>query len=320
MKRKALTLIELVVVIAIIGILIALILPAVQYSREAARRIDCSNRLRQIMIAVHNYEASERALPPSSSKTGGFLVLISPYMEQGNLTDAGEDVFNDTFVYKCKFARTAAFFQCPSDSSRGSIQQPDRLGATNYVANEGNGFLWDGYNGAFQPLQALPPKPGIPIPGSLGGVLLVSEIQDGTSNTAAVSEILVGDGSDFLRRTVWSTRSSYLGPGERDIFCRLCKDHGFLVLSNGYISGDRWERGRPWFGGGLHIGAYNHLLTPNQPSCMNGGSPSKGASTVASDHPGGVNISFLDGHVAFEANSVSVAVWRAAGSRISSIP
>ena len=220
MKRKAFTLIELVIVIAIIGILVALILPAVQYSRETARRMDCASRLRQIMIAVHNYESAERALPPSSSRTGGFLVTILPYLEHHNLLDASVDSIDDKVFYNRKFARTAPFFQCPSDASRGTLEPPEMVGAKNFVVNEGTGFVWSGYDGAFQPLEPEPQVPGQLVPGSLGGVLSLSEVQDGTSNTAAVSELLVGNGSESLRRVLWSSRSYYAGPGDRDIFCQ----------------------------------------------------------------------------------------------------
>ena len=140
--RRGLTLLEVVVVIAIIGILLAMILPAIQYSREASRRMECSNRLRQIMIAVHNYELTYRILPPSGSSTGGLFSILSPHLEQQGAMEAlSADTHRDVFIER-SFSRRAPFFNCPSDPSSKTIDPHFQVGATSYVGNLGSGYLW----------------------------------------------------------------------------------------------------------------------------------------------------------------------------------
>src|SRR2546427_5297251 len=87
--RSGFTLVELLVVIAIIGVLVALLLPAVQAAREAARRMSCSNNLKQLSLALHNYESTFSSLPPAGIDTNqmSWVVMLLPYMEQQPLFD-----------------------------------------------------------------------------------------------------------------------------------------------------------------------------------------------------------------------------------------
>lgn len=153
-RSKAFTLVELLVVIAIIGILIALLLPAVQAAREAARRMQCTNNLKQIGLAVHNFHDSQGGLPPTS--TGGTLrpslwVLILPYMEQGtiyenvmNWTNRGEiqitnDTFWNTLTADQREGMYVGTFFCPTRGARKSLlgdgpgQTPDNFGSGGYT-------------------------------------------------------------------------------------------------------------------------------------------------------------------------------------------
>ena len=313
MKRKAFTLLELVIVIAIIGIMIALILPAVQYSREAARRMDCSNRLRQIIIAVQNYESANKTLPPSGSSSGGLFAVLAPYLEQQGQTGIlnSESFFDSR--YKISFVRQITFYNCPSDPAARIRDPGDQLGATSYAGNYGTGYRWAGYDGAFQPLEPIPPQPNDP-PGSSGGPLLLGQVIDGLSSTAAVSEVLVGNGSLDIRRGVWRTRSYYGAAGDRETFCQACSQQAYQVLPGGMPSFAGWEKGRPWYEGNIQT-MYNHLLTPNGPSCMNKTAPEEGANTVGSAHTRGVNVAFLDGHLEFVGDGINLLAWRRIGSR-----
>src|SRR5262249_39363554 len=140
-RRSGFTLIELLVVIAIIGILIALLLPAVQTAREAARRMQCTNNLKQIGLALHNYHDTVRAFP--MGRDGGSSSVqgrIRPYTEQTSLFDAinfsvGWNTPPNTSVQ----AANVSAFLCPSDSL---TDLPAGWAGNNYRASQGSGVLW----------------------------------------------------------------------------------------------------------------------------------------------------------------------------------
>jgi len=310
MKRTGLTLIEVIIVMAIIGVLMALLLPAVQYGREAARRVDCSNRLKQILIAVHIYEASNHCLPPQVSYHSSLFTAILPYMEGNNAYPvlAGADSYYSADE-KRSYLRHHPLFRCPSDPSGSMLRRG--LSGANYCANEGNGITWSGYNGAFQPLRVNHRFGRLGL--FPGGPLSFGEFVDGTSQTAGVSELLVGDGSKEIRRVVWETRTRFDQPGERESFCQACMDHAFLVFPNGDIWSDEWTLGRDWFNGSANT--YNHLLLPNRLNCSNKGVFAQGAKIAASDHTNGVSVAYMDGHLQFVSDNIDLHVWRAAGSR-----
>jgi len=232
-KRRGFTLIELLVVIAIIAVLIALLLPAVQSAREAARRSQCVNNLKQMGLAVHNYISSVETLPPSGSSnwSGGsslyhetvtnpfaMKVRILPYMEQQTVYNTinfsldpewGFDADWEPANYTAKATRIASFL-CPSDMRKGNRNNRDaRKGdgtldgsvssVTNYMNNIGGNRMYNG---------GVPDGPayfcGSTPNNSIGGAsneaatrttITLASIIDGTSNTALFSEYIKGDGS-----------------------------------------------------------------------------------------------------------------------------
>lgn len=127
--RKAFTLVELLVTIAIIGVLIGLLIPAVQSARETARRMQCANHLRQIGMASHNFESTYQRLPsglsgksPPAKRTWLFDLL--PYMENSNLYEQGlgeYEIEASPFLHQSFYALVASY-QCPSDPASGSVQ------------------------------------------------------------------------------------------------------------------------------------------------------------------------------------------------------
>jgi prepilin-type N-terminal cleavage/methylation domain-containing protein/prepilin-type processing-associated H-X9-DG protein len=231
MNRRGFTLVELLVVIAIIGVLVGLLLPAVQKVREAANRMSCQNNLKQIGLACHNYESAMGYLPPGSSDnpSGGtalsILGIVLPYVEQANLYnlfDLSSDVNNSASNY---FARTqeVKFYLCPSDPEQGRKPQVGRapagqdpnapMGRYNYVGSIGaTAQMYPSVNEPAVPTQFL----GIfnfttsPVPSTANNKWVVTsrvkitDVVDGTSNTCMWSETkraTAGGGCDPTRLT-----------------------------------------------------------------------------------------------------------------------
>jgi len=292
--QRGFTLIELLVVIAIIAILIALLLPAVQQAREAARRTQCRNNLKQIGIALHNYHDTSRCFPFGMGGTGqkySALTQILPQLEQANLS-ANLDFsrpFDDP-VNTNATQMELPVFRCPSDFSN---PQPVAGGAVNYCPNKGTGILWrdSDANGVMY----------------FGSVVRFRDITDGTSTTAAFSERCVTDGSNGIltpRTDVFLSRDNPTTPAEA---VQMCDAVDIANLANQFPN----FMGAPWVDG---KNAYQHVSPPNSRSC--GFQPARKAVMGAtSRHTGGVMLLQCDGSVRFTSDSVDVGVWRAVGTR-----
>ncbi|MCA9066805.1 MAG: DUF1559 domain-containing protein [Planctomycetaceae bacterium] len=204
-RRRAFTLIELLVVIAIIAILIALLLPAVQQAREAARKTQCKNNLKQLGLAFHNYHSTHGRFPPTqimvfySQPPWGnpqprhhtWVSMLLPFMEQDNLykaIDFKQPMFDPNTSAFQKLpsgqdivAQTIPGMQCPSDPGfGGNVQLSWGISHTNYAGNMGWDWHWRGPHWASGPMQN----------GSAG--TKIDEIKDGTSNTVLLGEVATG--------------------------------------------------------------------------------------------------------------------------------
>jgi prepilin-type N-terminal cleavage/methylation domain-containing protein/prepilin-type processing-associated H-X9-DG protein len=295
--KSAFTLVELLVVIAIIGILIALLLPAVQAAREAARRMQCSNNLKQIGLAMHNFESQNGSFPPGVNlkyEWPYFLHHLWPFMEQQSYYDALKGPTFD-IVVPWKSPGTwpsiinglaQPMLLCPSDGMGGNFGGDGVtywLPKTNYLG------IFSGlnlYEGRFCPdtsqLAVFRYDKGIPI----------SDIKDGTSNTMAVVEYLKGiDSPPDVRGDFWTTRA-----GTQLLFVTLGPNSASPDVEIEYFC--------PF------SGTHNQPLA-NLP-CTQGTDDASYASP-RSRHPGGVHAVFCDGSVRFIQDGIATTPWRSLG-------
>jgi prepilin-type processing-associated H-X9-DG protein/prepilin-type N-terminal cleavage/methylation domain-containing protein len=302
--RKAFTLIEILVVIFIVGLLIALVLPAVQYARENARRIVCVNNLKQYGIGLNQYVLDYNRFPPgvSGNTQFSFHVLLMPFMEQKNAYD--QINFNNISIIE-SFANSTvgrskiSTLQCPSDPIAalfisGDLISPNK---TNYVGNIGDERIIVHPNGIFGD------KPIGP-----------QSATDGLSGTVAVSEMLVSSKNvEHRLRTVYSPSVKlWGGTNDFELFTSRCRNLIFFTPNFGMNKGEIWMFGQ------RYQTLYNHVMPPNQPSCnfvYSTISSIASSVTTTSLHPGGVNALFADGHVQFVKQTIQANIWRAIGTR-----
>jgi prepilin-type N-terminal cleavage/methylation domain-containing protein/prepilin-type processing-associated H-X9-DG protein len=309
-RRHAFTLIELLVVIAIIAVLIALLLPAVQAAREAARRMQCVNNLKQIGLALHNYNDTNNTFPMSrtTSTAASFSAhaRFLPYIEQGlvfnslNFNLGWNDLSNAT-----GYGTTLASFLCPSDPRKAAI--PTGWAGTNYRANEGTSVvMWYGDSDTSGVNTTMPPPNGVFFSNL---AVTLAAITDGTSNTAAFSEHILGDFSDAVSTETGDTYRPGTHPLTSDDAVQMCRATDITNLG---MQGNS-NSGAPWAYGYHSTTSYWHSSPPNTRSCMF--PPSRISTTANSIHAGGVNVLACDGSVKFIKSTINVPAWRAFGTR-----
>jgi prepilin-type N-terminal cleavage/methylation domain-containing protein len=303
--RAGFTLVELLVVIAIIGTLVGLLLPAVQAAREAARRSQCGNNVRQLGIGLQNQVSSRRSLPFGRNALGlSTFSAILPTIEQATLLPKIDPTkpWNDP-VHAEACAATIPTLRCPSDAA---TSLPGSLGGNNYRFNQGTGILWGN-----PPTDPADPNHGLPAPDGvffLDSRVRIQDITDGTTQTAAISEHVIGDFNNAISSrgdTFWPQTT----PATPDAAFQQC-----AAIDATNLTFQRFSNiGGPWLYGYHSTSIYFHVAPPNQRSCMF--PPGRIMTTAKSNHPGGVMLGTCDAAVRFVADDVDVAVWRALGSR-----
>jgi len=347
-RRRGFTLIELLVVIAIIAVLIALLLPAVQAAREAARRSQCVNNLKQLGLAVHNYEASNQCMVlqsvfPSGNypsgltknfQTGGasfsWTVALLPHMEQSTLFNAlnFSNYVWDTSVAAANFRAntTVGYTQvgvllCPSDGT--SMRPIEPYGTKSYHCNLGGPGIIAAWSGTIVAPRSWSNNTVAPFG--------FAAVTDGLSNTALFSERLIGLPSSMAKSIFVSSVNAKRGifpgpdggtystgdPAKAMAFVQGCKAlPGTTKAGNTQHIGHIWTYGYPQF----QSNYYNHFGAPNALSCINAdeGGTQNGRwsiATATSNHSGGVNLALADGSVKFIKDSINLPTWWALGTR-----
>lgn len=323
-SERAFTLIELLVVIAIIGVLIALLLPAVQQAREAARRIQCTNNLKQVGLAMHNYISTfSEALPNNGYAGSAFPNDISPqarllaFLEQSALYAAinydiqlGHPGRDDLPVQLWTVAATrVASFTCPSDSATIVKPYPLPSGATmpfagcNYSMNYGSGM-----DSVFHP--GFGPSDGLCW---VGGTIRLAMITDGTSNTLAFTETLIGNNTPITATTDYQTYSANVSTGDQAT-ATLADQGGFPAIAS-KVRGWNANRNTNWLRGSVPDGPMlNGRFIPNF-KCPDLIFRAAKITAARSRHPGGVNALMADGSVKFVMDTVDRNVWHASWTR-----
>ena len=328
------TLVELLVVIAIIGVLVGLLLPAVQAAREAARRMQCSNNLKQIGLALHNYAGAHKVFPfgkgPSYPGAPVYArwsqhALILPFLEQTALYNSLDFRFppetpgmggvvafmpaysNASGVNSVSSRTPVPGFFCPSDASPSDVWQAQN----NYVGNQG-GWLCDRSDQAASPSDVSPTETQTGVFYFLSKVR-PADVVDGLSNTLFFSEKIRGQGTPNPRTDL------FIIPAQTSLLATYTTCSNINTSTATPLS-SKW--GYSWVMGENCCTQYNHVATPNKNSC--GGTGFTGSMTnmamqvsAASRHTGGVQGMLGDGSVRFVTDSIDLNVWRAMGSRAS---
>jgi prepilin-type N-terminal cleavage/methylation domain-containing protein/prepilin-type processing-associated H-X9-DG protein len=309
--QKGFTLVELLVVIAIIGVLIALLLPAVQAAREAARRMQCSNNLKQVGVAMLNYENACQRLPvgyrfcvPGAGATvigHPAWVRLLAFVEQNDKSPAWSPTTSSGTNAQL-YATQMAFWQCPSDDASGRVAQgsgsEDTYSRSNYAFCMGSGMMVAKDAGHRVIDCPYPSAMDVSTDGAfqIGVERKLKDIEDGTSTTALASEVISGkvdvrSGSNWDMRGAWA----YHSPG--------ASSYMHIYPPNDKTPDQMWT--------------VRCVDQPEDglPCAQLGWDDSDHVFALArSMHPSGVNVVWCDGHVSFVEEEISSAIWRALGS------
>lgn len=297
---RGFTMVELLVSMAIIGLLVAMVLPAVQRSRATAQNMACKNLLKQIVLAAHAYEESYSVLPVSDYPCRRLL----PFLGQSALFHRIEN--DTTHIEQLNLGVTE--YLCPSDPEAQAS-----LGHMSYLVNQGSGDCRE---------------PGFQFDGARPSYFLFSrtrDFTDGTSNTTLFAErkILVNPthlASDAVamrdpNRYMWLLNRDFQLPSSTEFaaFREECLSARATAIP---------QHGLPTNYMLQTNDGYNHGLTPNRPGCHNNTREGtrflmsdESLISATSDHSGGVNVGFVDGHVRFVMDSIDAGVWTAISTR-----
>lgn len=305
-RRNGFTLVELLVVIAIIGILIAMLLPAVQAAREAARRLQCNNAMKQCGLAVLNYESTHSRLPAGiimENPTGSGLlvhtaqVLILPFVGEQALFDQydfSQRVFATSNINVIR--QPVSSYCCPSDPNTPVPAASTNYGHSNFVVNQGSELLTE------YTVSSSHKRYGGTGPFQWDEAYKLSEISDGLSRTAMMSEVISGQAVAPANAgsSAWDVRGMW--------GIQYTGAHAYLHLYNPNAS----------IGDAPSAQNYQRCIDAPHAPCdansVSGNGYNNSHAAARSHHPGGVNVVFLDGHVSFVGDEIDLYLWQALGT------
>ncbi len=327
--RRAFTLIELMVVIAIIALLVALLLPAVQAAREAGRRLQCLNHLKQIGLGLHNYHTTLGVFPMSMSLSGANNTVfydtgwsaqarVLPYLEGNPLYNAANiGVFKEDPTNATVVMLSVAVFLCPSEIRPApSTHDYGIAGVVNYGLCGGDWFVWGGFSGpwtrsAFGPNRSR----------------RLAEFTDGLAQTVLAAEVKAyqtASNCRFITLPSVNDPNQIPSPYANPLLVAPEYDNGACITLN------QFEFHTEWSDGHVHAGGFTTAWPPNKiilgrvyyPGMdldLNGkneenGGPTFAAINARSYHPGGVNALFGDGAARFVKSTIDGMAWRALGT------
>jgi len=327
-RRAGFTLIELLVVIAIIAVLVALLLPAVQQAREAARRTQCKNNLKQLGLALHNYHDANKLFPPMGTGTwpngggaqfSGYVGML-PYIDQLPRFQAASSTFVSAVAGGATYAPfsgnysdpnygpwqgTLGVLLCPSDGG-GGVGPNGGIGLNNYRFCEGTSIVGNGTSWT---------NPANGVFGGWPHEFGISDVIDGTSNTIAMSEHIIGNTSnqyDALANYV-DFRADVSTPAQIAACAAAVSGNNFI---NPYTNGGNFDlgyMGQGWtYFGSFWVGCTT-VLPPNGPTCTNWNS--EGIITPTSRHTGTVQVLLADSSVRAINQTINLFTWRGLGTR-----
>jgi prepilin-type N-terminal cleavage/methylation domain-containing protein len=297
-SRRAFTLIELLVVIAIIAVLIALLLPAVQQAREAARRSQCKNNLKQLGLALHNYHDTTGMFPMmrnagaiSQYNATGWIGLL-PYVDQAPLYNQIGNAHNDsTYSWDQAFVpwqSRLAVFLCASDSTNETPSGIGPVKTRNYRMCLGD-TINNNYSGQTRGLF-----------GYISNVR-IRGVSDGTSNTIAMSERVVGTLGDNKNARAWVAQG-VTGYDTNPSVCRALATSGRYASTQSIM---RTDFSNMWSDGSVHCAAFSTVLPPNSASCGHCTNYVDWELVSATSmHEGGVHVLMTDGAVRFVSENI----------------
>ncbi|MDR3111183.1 MAG: DUF1559 domain-containing protein [Planctomycetaceae bacterium] len=326
-QNNAFTLVELLVVIAIIGVLIALLLPAVQAAREAARRMQCSNNLKQLMISMMNYENTHKSLPGNGGRTAGrdtgtntegeyaaisAYVYTLPFFEQTARYEKIISEHKGGFKWYCPEYSSCPGFSCPSDGNCKGEGPFNAHQTCSYCLNWGDSIHFTRENNSVSTRGVF---------GQRYRWCTLGEITDGTSNTIAISETGVVDqaGSRNLRRggLVKAGNNNTdkpqqcltaAGSGKDYAAAAVVRTSALLIDKTGVTApgDDAAYRGCTWVWIECIAQGFTTAMPPNGPHCIidNENGRFHAMTTPNSYHSGGVNAVFVDGSVRFISDTI----------------